>query len=347
MVAPAAPGLEWSAPAQCPDAAVMRGWVEAYTAAGTETAVVPARGRIEASAGGFVLELEVDDGSGAGARRLEHEDCEALARAAALIVAVAADPVAVAQRVRVQEVGVVPDLVAPVPTPDEAIRTSPEPQAPDPAPAPPQPEDPPAQTQREPPPPDRPERPDRPRLRPGTRTREGGVRMGLRPEVGVGLGVLPGVAGVGVGGVVALLGRAAWRVEAGGHYWPTRTAVTEPGADQAGGRLRMGTGAVRGCWSPSLRRIELPVCGGLELGGVVGRGFGDGIASQRQVELWLGVPVGLGVAWAPLRWLAIGGRIEAVIGLRRPGFHLDGVGEVYRAGAVGARATFGVEVRFF
>ena len=111
--------------------------------------------------------------------------------------------------------------------------------------------------------------------------------------------------------------------------------------------MSLGYGGARGCYVVPLSKVELPVCGGLQVGVLAGRAFGEGITKTPNSDVWMGLPLSAGVAWAPVRAFALAARVEAVVSLRRPGFHLNGVGDVHAADAVGARAVFGAEVRFF
>ena len=87
--------LEWSAPARCPTASAVQ---ERLTRALVDSAADPrglrARASVTEDEGGvltLVLELERDDGP-VGQRTLQASDCNELATAAVLIVALAVDP---------------------------------------------------------------------------------------------------------------------------------------------------------------------------------------------------------------------------------------------------------------
>lgn len=87
---PGEPRLEWVAPPQCPDEA--RGAEHLARYLGGRALSAPARVELTAGATGHVATVTV-----AGATRTLHaEDCETLARAAALVVAVSLDPVTAA-----------------------------------------------------------------------------------------------------------------------------------------------------------------------------------------------------------------------------------------------------------
>ena len=145
--------------------------------------------------------------------------------------------------------------------------------------------------QPEPEPPPEPTPPPPPTAEPGPRAKgreKREVGAALRAQASAGWGVLPGV-GAGVGGAAGLrLG--AWRVELGGRYWFTRHAGLDD-MPAAGGELRLGAGEVRGCGSPSVHKLEFPLCVGVEAGAMYGRGVG--LAEQRSARRpWLGFSAG-------------------------------------------------------
>ncbi len=109
------PGLEldWQAPPRCPDAREVRSWVESLV---PSSAVGRVRGRIRLEDGLHRLTLDVTTPPGSTERVLEARDCEALARAAAVIVAVAVDGVEAQARASVPPVPV--SQASPVSTAD-------------------------------------------------------------------------------------------------------------------------------------------------------------------------------------------------------------------------------------
>jgi hypothetical protein len=283
---------------------------------GSATAI-EARGRIEVAPVGYVLDLEVRGEQ----RRIEGADCQRLVDAAALIVAVAHDPVGAAQVVATSVVA--PDAPQAGKRQEIAKVVAPSDPVPEPGRAPP----------REPPVPPPP--------------KFGGddLEALVRPEFGIGTGVLPSL-GFGVAGALGMRGRTLpWRAEMAGSYWLART-VTLGGDTTAGGRLWLGSGLLRGCYEPRRKRASFPVCAGVELGAIVGEGQGAVVRRRRDVQLWVGGLAGGGVTWAPIRRVAIVGRAELVLNLRRPGWHLEGIGNVHRVPPVGARGWVGVEIRF-
>lgn len=63
-------------------------------------------------------------------------------------------------------------------------------------------------------------------------------------------------------------------------------------------------------------------------------------------SLFWGLPVGAAVLSAPVKRLAFGLGMEAIVSLRRPQFHVRGLDTLFRAGPAGLRLIGGVEVRF-
>lgn len=316
MVPPGAVELTWDAPPECPDAAAILRQVDEYAAQSDTPTHVQAEGRIAREQDdAYALELTLRDAEGEHLRRIVHPSCEPLGRATALMVAVAMDPIAVVETVAPR--------TEPDPLPEPKLEPEP---VPEPEPV--------TVFEPEPPPP-----------RPKPRRRSATPRLALRAEAQLGVGIVPGPLAVGFGGAVGLFGRS-WRAELEGAYW-TRQRATVDGLDGVGANLSLAYGGARGCYVVGLSKVELPVCSGLEVGVMAGDAFGPGITNEPDSDVWLGLPLSAGVLWAPVRAFALHARVEAAVSLRRPGFHLNNVGEVHRAEAVGARAVFGAEVRFF
>jgi hypothetical protein len=162
----------------------------------------------------------------------------------------------------------------------------------------------------------------------------------------LGVGDVGSVAG-GTGGVAgggALLGRG-WRVELSALWLAPRTRVVDADAGLSA-RVGLVAGALRGCAVPGLRRLEFPVCAGLEVGALRGRGEGEGLGIPRVDALgWVAAVVGPAVAWPVTRRLALVLQVDAVVPLLRPRFEVGGFGPVHETGAAAGRAALGVEVR--
>jgi hypothetical protein len=151
---------------------------------------------------------------------------------------------------------------------------------------------------------------------------------------------------------VVSAGAAAWgrayRVELGASYWTPVEARVEGGT--AGGRLQQWTVDARGCGLVRPGPVELPLCGGVDVGAVHGMGVGV-TAPRRVASLRLAVAVGAALVWRPARWKQrvgpwIGG--DLLVALVRARFRATPAspGLVYHTPPVGGRVAAGIEVRF-
>lgn len=367
LVAPAAGlRLDWQAPAQCPDGAALRGRIERMIGAeATARADLQATGVVRTQGARWILELDLVRAGGRERRTLVDGECGALADAAALVIAVAIDPQARA----LEPEPPVPEDSEPgavVPAPPGAV-----------VPAPPGPVVPGSGGPKEPVLADRSDVPgpeDRSggsgasagpvvavpedRLGPGqpqepvvagagSRDRSA-RRLQVSLRAGAGLGfvrVLPGVhAALDLG--LALAGQL-WRVELAGVFAPpVRTSSEDPAI---GGVFRLGAGELRGCGVPGPRGsdVSFPLCVGLQVGAMHGRGVGSGLEVKQEARaLWLATRVGPAVRWRPR-----GGRVglwlglDVLVALTRPAFETAGGVRVHEAARVGGQASLGVEVR--
>ncbi|MEM6295365.1 MAG: hypothetical protein AAGA54_29095, partial [Myxococcota bacterium] len=145
LAQPASPrvALDWQAPEGCPDAAAVGQSVETLSGvqvvASADEAALRAEAAVSRTEAGFALALTLRTNGTTQVRALEATDCAVIARAAALVVTVALDPVEVATRMPEPEPE--PELEpepapAPAPAPDLEPEPEPEPKAePDPEPA--------------------------------------------------------------------------------------------------------------------------------------------------------------------------------------------------------------------
>jgi len=315
--------LSWDAPAVCPDGRALLERIDGF-APGVTTRAREAslRGRVDQTDTGYALALTlVEPGGQTIERSFEAGGCEELANAAALLVAVLLDPVASAKTV--------------------AASSKPEPEPkPEPELPPPTPEEAPADREEQAPPPsivvvdEAPRDPSAPL----------DLELGLRIFTGGGYG--PTTTGTAaLGGALALLGER-WRVELGAAWIPPRTVRPELGV---GGVFDAWFVRAGGCFVPRVgarERIELPLCGAVELGQVRGRGV-DELPVVLDAGLpWIALGLGQGLWFRPLRRLAFGLDVEAAVPLRRGSFVVESV-EVQNLAPVSVRALAGVELRLF
>lgn len=319
-VPPEPTGIEWVAPEDCPDARQFEAHIQALMVR-SEVTQIDAKGRIQPTPDGYSVHLEVQSES----RALEADDCAQLTVAAALVVAVAYDPVGVSKTV-VENTATATEPTKRVPPPD---RSQP-PLVPHPA--------------------SRPTRPTRSRQRPEPvgvdgppehreRPRPAQLQGLLRPKIRLGGGVLPGLnRGVGLTG--GIRGKS-WRAELQLGYWFAQTVSIEGG----GAKLRLADAGFRGCWEPAFAAVSVPLCAGAEMGALIGQGSGDTFDVRTRVEAWVAAAGSVGVRWSLTPRVALSAQLEPLVNLRRPGFHL-GQDRLFRVDAVGGRGALGIELRF-
>lgn len=305
--------LRWEAPAVCPDGDEARERVARFLGRAPGRAGDPrvsAHVHITESHGLFVAELDLESDDGSGQRRFEAERCEVVAEAAAYFVAAMVDPT-------VEPPGLDPAL-APErerePEPELAARPKLPPER-EPTPA-------------------RAELPTNPRRRVG-----GALRLG--PAVGI--GPLPTVAAGIVGGGALLLRRLRFEVLLA--HWFARPARLDD-RPEVGGDIRLTTGAARVCPLVVLRPIEVPVCGGFELGSMHGRGVGIGEPTEARL-LWAAFSGGAGLIWMPSRRVGLWLDATFVVPVSRPVFVAENVGRVHQPAATAFCGALGLEARFF
>jgi hypothetical protein len=274
---------------------------------------------------GWHLELSVQGPGGVDRREVTASSCEELAEAAGLFIAVAAELEA--------EDG--EDLGEPQLHAEAPEVPPPQPVGEDAAPVPDEPS--PVAAPTSPPPPSDPAPIDpSPTRRIRAAVRVEGIAQLFR--------LLPEPASGGVGGAVAVWpGLPRLRLEARAHYFFAQRAMYP--AQPVGADFDLWLAATAACFEPRWSRVSLPVCGGLEAGGMRGRGVGVS-DSGTGTAAFVGLPVDVAVTWAPTRWLALWLGPRAVVSLRRPPFHVRGLDTLFRAGPGALRLVAGVEVRF-
>lgn len=331
--APPGLALSWTAPESCPDEAALRARVVQMTgeeAARTASLSAHATARQEGPER-WSLSLELVGPSGAGRRELSAPRCEELMEAAALVVAIAVDPQAALSSAAAPQ-----EEVVPTPPPvseaegtgedghvDEDMSESAGAEAPAAASV----EEPAAAPELT------------PTASPGRARR---VQVGVRAAAGVSFARLAPRTGAAVSLMLSVGGRG-WRAELGGLYTPPVTGGPSP---EIGGVFQAGAVVLRGC--PSLRRgtIEVPLCAGLQVGAMEGRGRGSGLVTTTTARSpWLAVTLGAAMAWRPRAgrvgvWL----QADAIAALLRPTFVTAGGVTVHETARFGGQMLAGVEV---
>lgn len=316
---PAAPGtsdggalaLAWDAPASCPSAEAFTARVRRRLdgrAPGPPAAIAA---RITTSPSGYALTLDASIGNGAPTRRgVVGSSCEELADAAALIVAVAVDPVFV----------VAETVVAPVVPEVTATAVGP---APPPSPA------------------RSPDTVDAARPRPGavSPVAPRGIGVGLRAGAGAWFGALPRV-GPTIAVDVVIGARRSLRAEIGALAIVRQRTTVAPGA---GAELWLATAVVRGCFAPAVGRVRPTACLGVTAGALGGRGRGVAVQSTAAIEPWVSATIATGLGVSLTRRLELVARVEGHVHARRPGFHLDAVGPVHRVAPTSVTALAGLQ----
>ena len=315
--------LRWEAPLECPDQPALRERVHALVP-GLLDARDAAGSRVEASvragAEGYEATVVVRNGDGETRREFAASDCETLTDAAALILAVMLDPVglSVALRERAPELEPAAEL-EPTSTPEAELPIDPEPPI-ETAPV----EQPTVSFERTS------AADDRPR----------NLGFGVRVLGGGGYGPT-NAAHATVGGTLALLG-PRWRVELGALGVIPRIVRVDGGL---GGRFDGWAVLGRGCFAPKIRRLELPLCGGVELGSVRGRGLESLPSAQEASFLWFALAAAQGLWFAPIERVGIGLELDLAVPLNRGSFAIETT-EVQRIAAVTVRGLAGIELRW-
>jgi hypothetical protein len=330
--------LRWSAPAGCPTESEVREDVDRVLG-GAPAASSPRHLRAEAvvtraGKAGFRIHLVTDMGGSLGERDFGGPTCRAVAKAAAVIVALTFDPDAIARK----SGSVAPP--SPTPGPADQVATPPAPPPPSAAPAAPEPLPPPT-----PPPlplPPSVEPPPPPPPAPSAPSAPGRPRFVIGVTTAVSLGALPGV-GVGFGGHAGILA-GRFQADLSAAYWPARTA-TLAARPTVGGDFRLAAGDARACVAVLRAPVELGPCVGLEVGSMSADGFGVRSPGSGSA-LWI-APLAEAALALPLgRLFALRLDVGVLAPVERPPFVLENVGPVFGASAVVGRAALGAEVRF-
>ncbi|MDC0716033.1 hypothetical protein [Nannocystis bainbridge] len=335
--------LAWTAPEGCPGEAEVRARVVRMTGQeAAERANLTARATVrEASPGRWALTLELTGTSGGGRRELTAPRCEELVDAAALVVAIAVDPRAALAAPATGE------TVVPAPPVDVAQGAGPNgqvvedmshregPKGPVVKDMSEGPSEPPVSDEMEAPVAVAPDIAE-PAAGPGRR-----VQVGVRVAAGVSFArLLPGPSAAL--SLALSVGGRRWRAELGGLYAPPVAG----GTAAIGGLFQAGAVELRGC--PVLRRgqVAVPLCLGLQVGAMEGRGRGSGLmTTTSERSPWLAATLGASVVWHPRGRVGLWAGADAVVALLRPSFVTAGGVRVHEAARLGGQVLAGMEVR--
>ncbi len=329
--------FDWQASLACPTREVLLDRLQALLP--TLPDEVPTRGTTrlrvvakveldDAGADPWRVELTMTTPDGTSTRRFSASACEDAAAAAVLVIAIALDPVQVAEGLH--------ESFEPAPTPSEPTPSELGPAelgpaelaASEPTPSEPTPSEP---------------TPSEPAASEAAllldAARRSAPRVGLR-VFGTGAWGPTRTGYGGIGGSVALFGpRWRWELSAG---WSIPRVVGLDDARRASvDGWWVGT---RGCFVPELGALEFPLCPGVELGQVRGRGIAPTANPRSATFAWVAPLIGQGLVWSPLDRLAIGVEFAILVPLTRGSFSIA-EREVQRLASVGARALLGVELR--
>lgn len=179
------------------------------------------------------------------------------------------------------------------------------------------------------------------RARPGASS---SLRIGIGIDGGITWRTVPRV-GPSIAGGVAIVGEA-WRVELRA-IGTTRTRQRlEVSGETITAQIGSIVGELRGAFVPRVRIVELPIGGGIDVGGLRARASDRSAAAQTSMVLAL---VGTaGIAVAPLPWLAVRAEVAGVLALVRPRFGVRAGNDeaVWQTPYLGLRALLGLEFRF-
>ncbi|MCY1061679.1 hypothetical protein [Nannocystis sp. SCPEA4] len=339
--APTMPEVRWEAPAGCPDEAAVRAQIAGLLArapAGTGQAAQVTL-RVESLPGGrWRLDATITSPEGQGRRSLEGDRCEALAEAAALLTAIAAAP-----GLQGGSPVAAPGSQGGPPGSQGGPSSPGLQEGPPPGPqVPPVPEVDAGELEPELPAVDRePEPPAAPTPAP-TKRPPRALRATLGLGVGVGAGALPGPTAL-LRAAAGVRGRH-WAVLLTQSFWlPREFAAADD--ERVGGRMWLAATGVRGCGIVGKGRVEAPLCGGVEVGALRGRGIGELTASREATSVWAAASAGPGLHVRVAPRVALTVSAELLVMLTRVRFEVTNSGAVCCGSPVGVAATAGLEVR--
>ncbi len=305
---PPADRIAWSAPPECPDDAELERRVA--DAVDHADAGSIATATVQRAGDHYTVDLVTAIDGAAQLKHLEAADCDDLADAVAVVVALTLDPATAAT----PEVATQRDVAAPVDEmPPPAVETSS-----------------PGTTRAVPSPP------------PTSRARLGQhFELGLRFMGGFGSGLAP--VGGGVVSVALSLGRRLWIAELDGRLWTPRDI---PSVDRNfGASMLLGTVGLAGCLRPPTRRVEVPLCLGLEGGAARAKGR-DLLGISTEFYPWAAPFVRVGLRVRIAAGVGFLAAIEAAIPIRRPVITVGGADSpLWSTPAASARVLVGLQFR--
>lgn len=145
-------------------------------------------------------------------------------------------------------------------------------------------------------------------------------------------------------GVTAALVLPSARFELGASYSPPR-AVRYEELPEVGANLQLFSGIGRACLVPALGRAEFPLCLGVELGLMSGRGFG---ASELRTsnQPFGAVVLGSALRWPLGEWLFAWLEAGTSLTFVQPTYHMRNLPELFRPDVASARGILGLECQF-
>lgn len=303
--------ITWQAPASCPSSDELRARFRAQAPPDAEE---PKADVVVTKKKSFVAELHVFPAHGEpSTRRFESDDCQDVADAAALILALVARDDAIHAEPSAPTTA--PPSSSPNTEPAGRPATS-SPIAHAPAAAPPR-----DATARD-------------------ATASDGIAVHASLGAGVSMNALPSAAPGAE--IVVAVSVDAWRFEAGGTWLSQqRASVT----DRAGGEFSLLAASARACFLPAFGRLHVGVCGGASVRRTSARAFGvrridDAVRSDVAPEASL-----LGT-WNVTESLGIRASAYVDVPLRRPRYVIDDVGPVFETPMATVAAFLGPVLTF-
>lgn len=305
--------IEYEAPVSCMERDAFVGDVERLSGARVADGPRTISVRLHQVDGGFELALTrvAADGTTVESRTIEDEDCDTLAHAAALVVAVNEEPVATSRRVVLPE----PIDTDPAPHNEPAPPNTPEPrfETPEPEAAP---------------------------------ERERRLWSDLLVHGGLAIGLTPRPTGAAGGGL--RLGGERFDVElSASHAFATETQL----ASGIGIRAASTSAVLLAAWHHDVGSFEVRLGLGARVGSFHGAGTGRRVVAQSTRGVWWGIPLVAGATWPAQSRIALHTEVEAIAMVLRPAIGLltptGELGPAVRLGRGAVSITLGPRLRVF